>query len=200
LVEARDPEGVHQMRVGLRRLRAALSAFGDAFRVPVLEELRERAKTLANIFGETRELDVFALELLAPVEKASKHPGLPQLRLALEELRHESWGRTVALVRSDDFTGFLIDLAAALEGRAWRDAASQEQFSEFLRPARALACEALEKAFVKSCKRAKHLSRLNTEERHRLRIALKKLRYAAEFFAPLFPAKAVATFLARLSK
>jgi len=200
LVEARDPEGVHQMRVGLRRLRAALSAFGDAFRVPALEELRERAKTLGNIFGETRELDVFALELLAPVEGASKHPGLPQLRLALEELRRESWERAVELVRSDDFTGFLIDLAAAVEARVWRESASQEQFSEFLRPAHQLGCEALDKAFKKACKRAKHLSSLSIEERHRLRIALKKLRYAAEFFAPLFAPKAVAAFLARLSK
>jgi len=200
LVEARDPEGVHQMRVGLRRLRAALSAFGAAFRVPALEELRERAKTLGNIFGETRELDVFALELLAPVEEASKHPGLPQLKLALEELRRESWERSIELVRSDDFTGFLIDLAAAVEARVWRDSASQEQFSEFLRPAHELGCEALDIAFKKASKRAKHLSKLNIEERHRLRIALKKLRYAAEFFAPLFPAKAVAVFLARLSK
>ena len=107
---------------------------------------------------------------------------------------HPSW------VRSDDFTGFLIDLASAVEARVWRESASQDQFAEFLRPAHELASEALEKAFKKACKRAKHLSRLNIEERHRLRIALKKLRYAAEFFAPLFAPKAVAGFLSRLSK
>ncbi len=200
VVEAHDPEGVHQMRVGLRRLRAALSAFGDAFRVPALEELRERAKTLADIFGDTRELDVFALELLAPVEEATKQPGVPQLRLALEELRRESWSRATDLVRSDDFTGFLLDLASAIEARVWRESASAEQLTELLRSAHSLGAEALDKALKKACKRARHLSTLNTEERHRLRIALKKLRYASEFFAPLFPAKTVAAFLARLSK
>jgi len=58
----------------------------------------------------------------------------------------------------------------------------------------------LNRAFRKACKRAKHLSSLDTESRHRLRIALKELRYSAEFFSSLFPPKAVSDFLQRLSK
>jgi inorganic triphosphatase YgiF len=200
VAEARLPEGVHQIRVGLRRLRAALSASGDEFRVRPLESLRERAKILADIFGDTRELDVFATELLTPVEEEAKRLGLPQVRLILEELRRKSWERTVELVRSDDFTGFVLDLAAAIETRVWRESATAEQLSAFLRPARDLAAEALDKRLKQACRRAKHLSSLNVQERHRLRIALKKLRYSGEFFAPIFPAKAVAAFQGRLSK
>lgn len=201
VAEARDPEGIHQIRVGLRRLRAALSAFGDAFRAPALEELRERAKTLADAFGETRELDVFALELLAPIETLpNKPPGLPQLRLALDEIRRECWDRADELVRSDEFTGFLLDLAVAIEARVWRDGASSDKFDQFLRSARALGAESLEKCLKKAVRRAKHLAELDTEQRHRLRIELKRLRYTAEFFAPLFPGKAVTPFLDRLSK
>jgi CHAD domain-containing protein len=97
--------------VGLRRLRAAACRpCGDGFRVRSLEGLRERAHTLSDLFGATRELDVFATELLTPVESASKRAGLPQLRLLLESLRRESWERSAALVKSDDFTGFLLDL------------------------------------------------------------------------------------------
>jgi inorganic triphosphatase YgiF len=200
VAQARLPEGVHQIRVGLRRLRAALSACGDDFRVRSLEGLRERAKTLSDLFGATRELDVFATELLTPVDGGSKRTGLPQLRLLLEELRRESWERSAALVKSDDFTGFLLDLGAAVETRVWREAPSHEQLSAFQRPARELASATLEKRFKQSCKRAKHLSSLNVQERHRLRISLKKLRYSAEFFAPLYPAKPVSVFLDRLSK
>ena len=201
VAEARDPEGVHQIRVGLRRLRAALSAFGDAFRAPALEALRERAKTLADVFGETRELDVFALELLAPIEElSSKPPGLPQLRLALDEIRRECWDRAAELVRSDEFTGFLLDLAVAIESRVWRDGANSEKFDEFLRPARSLAAESLEKCLKRAIRRARRLTELDTDQRHRLRIELKRLRYTAEFFAPLFPGKAVSPFLDRLSK
>jgi len=200
VAEARLPEGVHQIRVGLRRLRAALSASGGEFRVRDLESLDKRASNLSDVFGGTRELDVFATELLAPVEDTTKKPGLPQLRLVLEELRRESWEQAVKLVQSDDFTGFLLDLGTAIETSVWREAASYEQLGAFERPARALASETLDKRLKQACKRAKHLSSLNVQERHRLRIALKKLRYSAEFFAPLFPAKAVAAFLERLSK
>jgi inorganic triphosphatase YgiF len=200
VAEARLPEGVHQIRVGLRRLRAAISAFGLPFRVRELETLRERAKIRADIFGDTRELDVFAAELLPPVEQSTKAPGLPQLRLVLDELRRDSWDRAVDLVRSDDFTGFLLDLAAAIESRVWRQAATAESVLMFLQPARDLASEALKKKLKQAHKRARHLASLDIADRHRLRIALKKLRYTAEFFAPLFPAKGVSSFLKRLSK
>jgi len=200
VAEKQLPEGVHQIRVGLRRLRAALQASGDDFQVRPLEPLRERAKNLADVLGSTRELDVFATDLLAPVEQAVKKPGLPQLRLILEELRRESWAHTVAVVRSDDFTGFLLDLATAIESRVWRESVSLEQLTGFLRPARELASETLDESLKHACKRAKHLSSLNVHERHRLRIALKRLRYSAEFFAPLFAQKQVAGFLDRLSR
>jgi CHAD domain-containing protein len=103
-------------------------------------------------------------------------------------------------VRSDDFTGFLLDLAAAIETRVWRESATPEQLIAFLKPARDLAAETLDKRLKQACKRAKHLSSLNVQERHRLRLALKKLRYSAEFFAPIFAAKPVSAFLERLSK
>jgi CHAD domain-containing protein len=138
--------------------------------------------------------------LLAPVEDSAKKPGLPQSRLILAELRRESWEQTVKLVQSGDFTGFLLDVALAIETRVWRESASYEQLAAFERPARALASETLDKRLKQAGKRAKHLSSLNVQERHRLRIALKKLRYSAEFFAPLFQSKPVSAFLERLSK
>jgi inorganic triphosphatase YgiF len=200
VVNQREPEGVHQIRVGLRRLRAALSAFGDDFRSRRLEELRARAKTLADVLGHTRELDVFATELLIPIEKLSKQPALAEVRMIVEELRRESWNATVSLVRSDEFTGFVLDLAAVTEAQDWRQQADSTKLAALARPARQLACDTLNRAFKKASKRARHLSSLDTEDRHRLRIALKELRYSAEFFAPLFPPKAVSDFLGRLSK
>ena len=200
VTEARDPEGIHQIRVGLRRLRVALSVLGDAFRVGPFEELRARAKTLADSLAATRELDVFATELLAPVEVLSKTLELAPLHEALEDLRKTSWDEAVTLVRSSDFTGFLLDLAAAIETRAWREGATPEHLSEFLHSTRALAAGALDKRLKKARKCARHLSKLDIAERHRLRIALKKLRYTAEFFAPLFESGPVTEFLVRLGK
>ncbi len=200
VAEAHDPEGVHQLRVGFRRLRVALAMLGNIFRVGPFEDLRTRAKALGDALAPTRELDVFAKDLLSPTENLSRKPGLAHLRLALEDLRRQSWDSTITLVRSADFTGFLLDMASAVEMRAWRESASPEQLSEFLRPAWVIASAVLDKRRAHACKRAKHLRKLGIAQRHRLRIALKKLRYTAEFFAPLFEPKAVSEFLQRLDK
>jgi inorganic triphosphatase YgiF len=200
VVEARDVEGLHQLRVGLRRLRAALGVFGDAFRVPALDDLGARAKALAQEFGETRDLDVFATELFPLVEDAApSRKGIAELRLHLDAMRAESWDRCAALGGSQRLTSFLLDLAAAAETRAWRHDAVPERILMFVRPAVDFAREALARRDRKARKRAKHLAALTTSERHRLRITLKKLRYAAEFFAPLFAAKDVASYLKKLS-
>ncbi len=201
VAEARDPEGVHQLRVGLRRLRAALTAFGDAFRVETLEPLRAQAKELSGALAGTRDLDVFATDLLTQVEKTSAdEPGLAKLRLLLEEERATCWDEAVASVRSDVFTSFLIDLAAAAEARVWREGAEPQRLLEMVEPASALARRALGKRLAKAKKLTKHMAALSPDDRHALRIQLKKLRYAAEFFAPLFERKKTAPFLKQLSE
>ena len=48
--------------------------------------------------------------------------------------------------------------------------------------------------------RAKRVHRLPAAERHKARVAAKKLRYAAEFFAPMFPSKRAAAYVAALSR
>jgi inorganic triphosphatase YgiF len=197
--EARDVEGLHQLRVGLRRLRAALEIFGKAFETEALKELRSQAKLLGNAYGKTRDLDVFAIELFPPVEAATPgRAGIAALRKHLETTRAESWARCVAQANSREFTRFLLDLAAAAETRVWREGAGPAQIAAFIRPAEELAREALGKRERNARKRARHLADLNTERRHRLRIALKKLRYTVEFFAPLFDAKDVNKYLKKL--
>ena len=68
-IRARDPEGVHQIRVGLRRLQMALKSFGDHGRSPAFKALGKRGRALADAFGPARDLDVFAAELFEPVRR-----------------------------------------------------------------------------------------------------------------------------------
>jgi len=200
IAEARDHEGVHQARVGLRRVRVAVTSFGEAFRADMPEELSERAKVLARSLGVTRELDVFATDMLPPVEEAMPNlTGLGVLKLALEDVRARAWTDSVALVRSPLFTDFLRNLEDYGESRAWRDHAGTERRTGFVEPAAERGADTLDARLDKVRKRAKHLDELDEKERHKLRIALKKLRYSAEFFAPLFKPKRVAKFVDRLS-
>jgi CHAD domain-containing protein len=63
-----------------------------------------------------------------------------------------------------------------------------------------LADRALNKRWKKVRKDARDLEMLNAEQRHELRKQLKKLRYAVEYFASLYPSKRVDPFLKRLKK
>src|SRR5262249_60647839 len=59
-------------------------------------------------------------------------------------------------------------------------------------PIESSAAEELRQRWKKIRKRGKTLARLNPRRRHNLRIQTKKLRYAAEFFAGVFPGKRAA--------
>ncbi|MGQ0741833.1 MAG: CYTH and CHAD domain-containing protein [Alphaproteobacteria bacterium] len=195
VIEARDAEGVHQIRVGLRRLRVALVAF-SALQCEALSNLRERAKELGRALAETRDLDVFSTDLLTQAEEA--YPGdraLSRLRTLIERERKTHWRSAVAELRSDRFTSFLIDLAAAAESRAWGAGAG----SEAEKPATAPMRRALDQRMAKARKLAKKIESLPADDRHALRIELKKLRYTAELFSSLFPGRAAGPFLKQLS-
>ena len=201
VIETRDPEGVHQVRVGLRRLRVALKTFGDAFDAHGLAPLRERARELGGAFAQTRDLDVFSNDLLRQVEEASPDAkGLKRLRELLEEERETHWDKSVAAVRSDEFTGFLIDLAAAAEARVWRTQVEPDRLVQMVEPAKTLVRRALDKRLAKAKKHARQMDKLSPEDRHELRIELKKLRYSSEIFASLYDRKEIVPFLKQLSE
>src|SRR3546814_14860886 len=76
-IDGSDPEGVHQMRVGLRRFRSALTVFGDLLPAAQLAWLQEEAKWALNALGSARDWDVFLADLRAPLEAA--RPGVADL-------------------------------------------------------------------------------------------------------------------------
>ena len=95
---------------------------------------------------------------------------------------------------------FLIDLARFVETRGWLVPQDFGQTERLAAPVAELAGQALNKRWKKVGKRARGLETLDTEQRHEWRKELKKLRYAVEFFSPLYPAKRVDSFLKRLKK
>jgi CHAD domain-containing protein len=61
------------------------------------------------------------------------------------------------------------------------------------------AARVLQKRHRQLRKRGKHIATLSPPERHAVRIAAKKLRYAAEFFLSLYPRKQTHEYIAALS-
>lgn len=83
-LEGSDPEGVHDMRVASRRLRAALELFQDVFPVKQLAPFRRGVKELADTLGEVRDLDVLIERL-----EADQRGRPPSQRLVLQEMIEE---------------------------------------------------------------------------------------------------------------
>jgi CHAD domain-containing protein len=84
-LEGKDIEGVHDMRVGSRRLRAALELFRDVFPKSEYRPMLRGLKTLADALGQVRDLDVMIEGLQKDL---AGRP--PAQRLVLNELRVET--------------------------------------------------------------------------------------------------------------
>jgi triphosphatase len=185
----RSVEGLHQLRVAFRRLEVALGAFGREFGQDWLEELRGRAKILAGRLAPARDLDVFVGKLLAGPPKAGISDGLPQLRARAESARDHAWAAVQACISGVDFELFADDVAAL--------ASSQLPLTRDQRLPRT-AGRMLDRQVRRVKKRGRTAGNREEGDLHRLRIALKKLRYTAEFFAPLYPKRDVTRYLQKL--
>ena len=87
-----------------------------------------------------------------------------------------------------------------LEGRRWRQQQSTEQIAALSMPLKKFARSKLVKLQKKLLERAKGIKRQGPAKRHRLRIAAKKVRYAAEFFESYFPFKRMRPYVQALSE
>ncbi len=197
--EGEDPEGPHQLRVGLRRLRAAFAVFRPAIGRAALAALSDEARWLGQEVGRLRDLDVVREDIIGP--EAARHPGEPGFASLVEALARAADAERARLretLKGARAHALLLDLAAFVEAPPWTDADDQERAAALERPVRDPAGEALARTWKRTRKRARGIEDLTVEERHELRKALKRLRYAVEFFAALYPAKAVKPFLKHL--
>ncbi len=188
-----NPDFIHQLRVALRRLRSLVRIFAPALPADFVREWKSRLRDNTNRFGDARDLDVLRTELLAPIEP----DGLADAGIDLAGLRD------IATSARD---------AARAEAERQLDPAGQGllmlEFSAALlrlpstRPAaadlRSFACQQLDRLRKRARRHFHAASTLVPTRLHRLRIGTKQLRYAIEFFAPLFPARRVERYLAEL--
>ena len=193
LLKGRDVEALHQMRVALRRLRSAFSLFGDLVDDPLGVRIRTELKEVTEPLGRARNLDVFLATIL-PAER-ERHPdetGLLGLERQLEDERAKAYRDIAALLGSDAWRMLLLDLVGWINAGPWLRDESPGRASLRAEPARVFAARELDRRRRQVKRRGRHLDDLEPEERHRVRIAAKKLRYGAEFFAPLFSGKKAA--------
>ena len=179
------PEALHQIRVSLRRLRSALSLFAPMLEGdPRAAGFNDEIKRVTEPFGHARNLDVFLGHTLPDLIKARPdEAGLDGLRERAEAERERAYDVVLATLQSPQWRGLIIDFAGWIEAGPWTaQPASAERGQDF-------AARVLDKARLRVKKRGRGLKHLDPQTRHRARIAAKKLRYGAEFFAGLYHKK-----------
>jgi inorganic triphosphatase YgiF len=183
VLETRNPAGVHQVRVGLRRLRTLLRVFRPFLSPQVSAHLNAERRWLQRHLGPAREWDVFIAETLDPAlaEIVDRTEARAVRRLALS-LRNAAYAEARATLRDARLTDFVLRFEAWLDSGEWTNAAAET----LDQPVIDLADRALAKCYARTEALAEHGGTLSDEEVHALRIRIKTLRYTADFFASLY--------------
>jgi triphosphatase len=192
-LRAGDAEGLHQARVSIRRLRTAISLFSTVLRGKQTDLIKRELKWLTGEFGPAREMDVFtkrALEFVA--EAGHKTHGINRMADDIIKRRNAEFARAQSAVDAARFRALTLDVATWIETGDWIDADVAQEDPSGKRTMVAIASHQLNRRWKKLVQRGNHLAALNPQQRHKVRIAAKKLRYASEFFADVFPGKRAA--------
>ena len=198
VAQAQDAESVHQMRVGLRRLRSALGLFKDVLQAPEL--VRQDLDWLTTQLGAARDWDVLAASTLPRVGRdAQQEPLLAELELAAQGVAHQKHEAAALAVSSARHTRLVLSLTRWVQGCGWRDSLSLQDQGRLTEPVGPFARKMLLEHQRRLLKRGRQLHGASPEARHRIRIAAKKSRYASDFFQSLYCARTVRPYVAALS-
>jgi triphosphatase len=191
-------DGIHQMRVAVRRLRAVLSAFAGMLPGEQRRWASQELRWLGAALGATRNLDVFETALVAPARQAlGDSAGLQALSAAAARRRAAAHALAAEAIRSTRYTGLVLRLLRWFESCGWRRTGASRKLD---RPIGRIATGILDRRRRIVKRYSGNLAGRSPEERHELRIALKKLRYATEALAGLFDSGEVGRFLAQVKR
>lgn len=201
--DGRDPDGIHQLRVSLRRLRAALDLMHSVGPLSRFEQLRTDARWLAHHLSAAREWDIFETETLPTIAKGVPTiSGFEVLGEVAHERRSAAYDKVRMILTDRRCAAFIIGLGGWIEARGWRSDVAPENLGQLAEPTTDFAHRVLSAQHAKVLKRGKHFKSQGAEARHRLRLAVKKLRYVVEFLLPLYdlgkPARRYSQKLAEL--
>lgn len=187
VIASGSPEGVHQARVAIRQVRSALNLFDDVIDDEVAAVLSAELKAVAVGLGPARDIHVLH-ERVAAAARTSDDD-LSELLAQLAFRRDAAVRSAQTLLADEPFQRLLFEFAAWVEAGPWLTHVRETGANLSLVP---FASRILSRGRRKLRRVGDRLSDLPDSVRHRLRIDVKKLRYAADFFASLYRGKAVA--------
>jgi inorganic triphosphatase YgiF len=183
IMQTSDIEGVHQMRIALRRLRSAFNLLkiimGHKKCAFILSEL----KWLSHILGKARDIDVLLTQTMPSVSnQLIHHQGLLILQQLAFNRQIKCYGFIREALLSQRYNCLLLTIGSWLEHEKWKETKKHYKLIS-------VATRTLNKFHKQLLRHNNQLNDMSPEQRHASRIASKKLRYAAEFFSSLYPGK-----------
>ena len=195
-----DVESVHQMRVGMRRLRSALGMFKGLLHLP--DELQQELDWLAGQLGDARDWDVLTGATLPAVARDMANPAqVTDVQRAATDKAHELHVAAALAAGSARYTRLVLSTTRWVQAMGWHDdeTATDAMRKRLTKPVIKFAHKILKRDQHRLQTRAANLRAATPEARHRVRIAAKKTRYAAEFFTSLFARKTVRPYIKGLA-
>ena len=200
------PDHVHQLRVGLRRLRSGLRLFDGMFdglpptaEPSALAALNAAAAAFFRLLGETRDGDVLAGLWAPAVQAALRAAGLEAAAasaaaaVAPALATVSTTANVVEIVQAAPQQAMLADLARLIEQLAEPAARLRRRKSAVTATPQAALLSQLRRRLqrwqTQVCADAARFAELDIEARHQLRKRLKRLRYGLEFYGQLSPAR-----------
>ena len=177
----RDPEYLHQLRVGVRRLRSTLRAFRELLKRKRADAIEEPWRAMMDTLGAARDWDVFHRSLEAG-----------ELCTAAGKQRKEAQQQARALVNSAEFSAALRHTFAWTQRHPWRRRADPAE------PLREFARRALERLHRELREVVHGIEWRDARRRHRVRIRVKRMRYGCDVFASAFQHRQARSFVESL--
>ncbi len=175
---SKDPEALHQMRVGLRRLRTAMAFFKPVLSGRRVRKINAELRWVGKKLNRARDLDVL-LERLRSAH--AEHPlGLNASDVA--QSRAAAYMKLAQKLEKPRFKRAILNTAIWIETGAWLEAASKKARKPVVR----IATKALARRWKRICEDVNDIPELSTAKRHALRVRVKALRYGGDFFADVF--------------
>ncbi|WP_210485250.1 CYTH and CHAD domain-containing protein [Microvirga antarctica] len=173
-----DPEALHQMRVGFRRLKTLVGLFRPMLAGKQSKRIRKGLQWAARLSGPARDIDV--------LQQRAASGGLVSEHVAIADRRRAIYADLLWDLGRPRFGRVLLNTAVWIESGRWLSHAGNKTAAARAQPVEELTAKALSRRWKQIRRTLKHLDSLTPEARHKLRLRIKALRYGSEFVAGAF--------------
>jgi CHAD domain-containing protein len=192
-----DSEFLHDFRVAVRRMRAALSQLRRSLSSRAVERYRAELTWLGQLTSSARDLDVYllAFDACRQTLPANLRQPFEPLRPLLLEARDGEYAVLRETLRGERFRRFMRQFARFVD----RKTPVRRAGGDSARPIASVARERIRGLYLTALEQGGAIGPESHPDRlHELRKTGKKLRYLMEFFAPLFPEDEILALVAVL--